>query len=95
MNRLLEKVNKAKESISKANILGEIPSRPIQYYKKFDHKPKGKTWNNNKKKKKKKKFNTTHSLIKNKKVNCFVCGKSDHYTVICRLRATNNYKGST
>jgi hypothetical protein len=89
-NRSLEKVNKAKEIISKANIVEERPNKPPQHYKKFNHKTKGKTWNNNKKK-----FNTIHSLKQKKKVNCFVCGKASHYAAICRQRATNNYKGST
>jgi hypothetical protein len=89
-NRSLEKVNKAKEIISKANVVEERYGRPPQHYKKFDHRPKGKTWNNNKKK-----FNTTHSLIQKKKVNCFVCGKAGHYAAVCKQRATNNYKGST
>jgi hypothetical protein len=57
----------------------ERPNRPPQHYKKFDHKPKRKTWNNNKKK-----FNTIHSPIQKKRVNCFVCGKASHYATVCK-----------
>jgi hypothetical protein len=71
-NRSLEKVNKVKEIISKANLVEERSSRSPQHYKKFDHKPKGKPWNN------KKRFNTSHSLIQKKRVNCFICGKACH-----------------
>jgi hypothetical protein len=87
-NRSLEKVNKAKEIISKANLVEEKSSRPPQHYKKFDHKPKGKHWNN------KKRFNTSHSLIQKKRVNCFICGKAGHYAAVCKQRTSNNNKGS-
>ena len=41
MNRSLEKVNKAKEIVSKANIVEDGPSRPPLHYKKYVYKPKG------------------------------------------------------
>jgi hypothetical protein len=85
-NRSLGKVNKAKEIISKANLVEERSSRPPQHYKKFDHKPKGKPWNN------KKRFNTSHSLIQKKRVNCFICGKAGHYAAVCKQRTSNNNK---
>lgn len=43
MNRSLEEINKAKEVVSKANIVGQRPRRPPQHYRKFDHKPKEKS----------------------------------------------------
>jgi hypothetical protein len=86
MNKSLKKVNKAKEIIFKANLVEERSSRPQQHHKKFDHKPKGKPWNN------KKRFNTSHFLIQKKMVNCFVCNKASHYTEVCKQRTTNNYK---
>jgi hypothetical protein len=56
MNRFLEKVNKVREIVSKANIVEKRLSRPPQHYGKFDYKPKRKIWNNNKKK-----INAPHS----------------------------------
>jgi hypothetical protein len=46
MNMSLKKVNIVKEIIFKANLVKERSSRPPQHYKKFDHKPKEKPWNN-------------------------------------------------
>jgi len=86
----LEKVNKARVVVSKVNTMEERPSRPPQHYKKFDHKLKGKSWNYNKQKN-----NSPISQIKNKKENCFVCGKASHYAAVYRQRTMHNNNGST
>ena len=46
-NRMSEKVSRAKEFTSKANVVEERPSRPPQHNKKHDFKGKGKFHNKN------------------------------------------------
>ena len=46
-NRMSEKVSRAKEFTSKANVVGGGPSRPPQHNKKYDFKGKGKFHNEN------------------------------------------------
>ena len=89
-NRMSEKVSRAKEFISKANVVEERPSRPPQHNKKHDFKGKGKFHNKN----------GTNPQIQKKKGNCFICGKVGYYAATCRARGNfnnnkNNNKGST
>jgi hypothetical protein len=85
-NRSLEKTSKAKELVSKANI---VQDKPPHNYKKQDHRPKGNNQN-------KRKGQPLHSQGQKKKINCFNCGKLGHYAVACKQRNNNdNNKGST
>ena len=86
-NRSLEKSRKAKELVSKGNI---VQDKPPHNYKKQDHRPKGNNQN-------KRKGQSLNSQGQKKKINCFICGKLGHYAATCKQRNNNNYnnKGST
>ena len=89
-NRMLEKVSRAKEFTSKANVVEGGPYRPPQHNKKDDFKGKGKFHNKN----------GPNPQIQKKKGNCFICGKVSHYAATCRARGNfnnnkNSNKGST
>ena len=85
-----EKVSRAKEFTSKANVVEGGPSRPPQHNKKHDFKGKWKFHNKN----------GPNPQIQKKKGNCFICGKVGHYAATCRVRGNfnnnkNNNKDST
>ena len=89
-NRMSEKVSRAKEFTSMANVVEEGPSRPPQHNEKHDFKGKGKFHNKN----------GLNPQIQKKKCNCFICGKVGHYAATCRARGNFNNnkninKGST
>ena len=83
----MEKSSKAKELVSKANI---VQDKPPHNYKKQDHRPKGNNQN-------KRKGQLLHSQGQKKKINCLICSKLGHYVAMCKQRNNNNYnnKGST
>ena len=74
-NHLKDKIEKAKENVSKANVV-ETTNKPQYKHKKKNHNGKN--------------LHKTQGSSFKKKGNCFVCGKAGHYAQECRHRKRND-----